>query len=396
MSGKWIPKQAEKMPTVLRAYGLILGSMVLVTACGPELTGGLNSAGKVPSVQRLDATLDFPAGGHGFDADDNLLLIGKEETIRWLRSEKRFARYGGPLPKVDSGTIQRDGAGNLYLSANGSLFFTLPKGETTWAPLTLKLPEFTPESGRTYRNGPLGLYVGQDGRQVVLAEYMDPQSGGYVLYERAGGDTAFRQRYIFAKDSEPLKLIGDIQRAIQLRPDGTIYLKAGNAHFVFAPDATEPTPLVDCRTLVGSYCNGEYEVVSHPATDTAYLVNTAFGPIKVFRLPAQSTYPVTPQEVQTFPGAMTQARQSRFQLDRQGRLWGALDSEDALTVDYPPYLLDVTTLRRLDGASWKEIVRFQTPSFEWVLSEHNTLYSFGRQLVSGGFWKGWGVYHLNF
>jgi hypothetical protein len=93
---------------------------------------------------------------------------------------------------------------------------------------------------------------------------------------------------------------------------------------------------------------------------------------------------------------MTQARQSRFQLDRQGRLWGALDSEDALTVDYPPYLLDVTTLRRLDGTSWKEIVRFQTPSFEWVLSEHNTLYSFGRQLVSGGFWKGWGVYHLNF
>ncbi|MGV3526609.1 MAG: hypothetical protein ACO1RX_20495 [Candidatus Sericytochromatia bacterium] len=367
-----------------------------LTACGPEGLGSGTPAGQAPAFQRLDPSLDYPAGGHGFDADDNLLLIGKEETIRWLRSEKRFARYGGPLPNVENGTIQRDGAGNLYLSANGTLFFTLPKGGTAWEPLTLSLPEFAPESGRSYRNGPVGLHIGQDGRQVVLAEYLDNQGSGYVIYERSAGEAAFRQRFEFAKDSAPLKFIGDIQRAIQLRADGTLYLHAGNTHFVLPPGAVEPTPLLDCSTLVGSYCNGEYALVSHPASNTAYVVNAGFGPLKVFRLPAATAYPVTPQEVQAFPGAMTEVGQSRFQLDSQGRLWGALDVADALTVDYPPYLLDVTTLRRLEGDKWKDITRFQTPGFEWVISEHNTLYSFGRQLVSGGFWKGWGVYSLSF
>jgi hypothetical protein len=397
MLGGFISRRSTPRAHTLPLYGLALWAFTTLTACGPELAGtGLDSTGKVPSVQKLDPTLDYPAGGYGFDADDNLLLIGQAETLRWLRSEKRFVRYGGPLPQVDSGTIQRDGNGNLYLSANGSLFFTLPQGKDTWEPLTLTLPEFPPESGRSYRNGPLGLYIGQDGRQVVLAEYLGRQRDGYVIYERAAGETAFRQRYIFEKDSEPLKFIGDIQRSVQLRRDGTLHLRTGNGHFVFAPGAAEPSRLLDCRTVVGSYCNGEYAVITHPASNAAYLVNEAFGPLKVFRLPTEASYPVTPQEVQTFPGAMTQARQSRFQLDPQGRLWGSLDAENALTVDYPPYQLDVTTLRRLEGDNWKDIARFQTPSFEWVLSDHNTLYSFGRQLVSGGIWKGWGVYGLSF
>jgi hypothetical protein len=381
-----------------RVCGLLLWGLLTATACGPEELLGSSSSkkGPVSSFQRLDPTLDYAAGGHGFDAEDNLLLIGQAETLRWLRKEKRFERYGGPLPNVDGGTLQRDGDGNLYLSANGSHFFVLRTGETAWTPLDITLPKPEPEKGRILRTGTLGLYIAQDGRQWVLSEYLENQDSGYVLYERAVGESTFRQRFEFAKNSEPLKFISDIQRAIQPRSDGTLYLQAGNAHFVLPPGATAPQPLLDCSTLVGSYCNGEYAVVSHPALQTAYLVNTGFGPLQVFRLPDKETYPIIPQQVQSFPGSMTQARQSRFQLDSQGRLWGSLNQKDALTVDYPPYLLDVTTLRRLEGDSWKEITQFQTPGFEWVLSEHNTLYSFGRQLVSGGFWKGWGVYGFSF
>ena len=96
------------------------------------------------------------------------------------------------------------------------------------------------------------------------------------------------------------------------------------------------------------------------------------------------------------PGAITKVNQARFEIDSQGRLWGSISRSDALTVDYPPYLLDVTTLSRLEGDAWKEITRFQTPSFTWAMSEHNTLYSFGRQMISGGLYTGWGIYSLPF
>ena len=86
---------------------------------------------------------------------------------------------------------------------------------------------------------------------------------------------------------------------------------------------------------------------------------------------------------------------ARYSVDSDGALYSAYNVEGALTVEYPPYVLDVTTLSKLSGSSFDEVLQFQTPGFSWILSEHDTLYSYGIQYV-GGTVQGWGVYSLSY
>lgn len=394
-----IQKKQNRYASPARILAGLLLSLLILTACDLKdtaLFGGGKPEQQIAAFKRLDPTLEYATGGYGFDTEDNLVLIGKEETTRWLRTEKRFERFGGALPTVDSGRIQPDHKGTLYLSTNSGTFFTLAKDSQNWVPFKPELPAFSPESGRRLSNSPISLYLGKAGRQVVVAQYLDETGDGYVLYERADDLSPFRERYAFSKGAEPIQFIRDLQRDLHLLSDGSILIQGNGGYYALTANASEPSRLLDCTTLVGSYCAPEFTVISRPESPNAYLVNAGFGPLRVFRMPASSTYPVIPEEVQTMPGAITKVNQARFEIDSQGRLWGSISESDALTVDYPPYLLDVTTLRRLEGDTWKDVKSFQTPSFTWAMSEHKTLYSFGRQMISGGFYTGWGIYSLSF
>lgn len=367
-----------------------------MTACGPDgLLGGQAATGAgVRNLAPLDPTFQYAAAGHGFDADRRLLLIGNEETIRWNPDKKAFERFGGKLPGIVGDRIQRDDTGTLYLM-DGATAYSLVKGATQWTPVSLELPPFAADSGRLYRNGAKGLRVDRRGVQYVAAEYMGDAGGpsGYVVYRRAEATAPFTKLVEFEKNAAPYKFITDLRNDMQVRADGTLFLKTGGGYFTVAPGATELKPLLDCENTLGGICSG-LELFTHPESDVAYLANSAFGPMVAYRIPAIGTFPITPEKLTPYPGAIERARDSQFQVDAKGGLWGFLTVPKALSVNYPPYELDVTTLRKLEGTTWEPRVSFATPSYTFVLGDDETIYSYGRQLASGGSWLGVAIYAL--
>lgn len=340
-----------------------------------------------PSFSPLDKSQPnflYAAGGAGFDADDNLVLVGQNETIRWKRSAKTFERFGGPL-QIASGAVQRDAAGDLFI-AEAEELFVLRAGTDAWTKIPVPPDEPSPIAGNTREWRSREYVFGKDGTIYATMEYIDGAGvSGIAIRKRGLDDTAWTTLVAYPQMSNgyftgsPRGTFALL--AIKVRADGTIFVETDKTPLVLAPGATELVELFDCSTVVGKYCDTA-NVFTNALSDKTYVAGYA--------LPSGTTFPVVPT---AFTG-LTNAPTS-FSVAKDGTLYASYVEEDAVSVDYPPYVLDVTTMSKLSGSSLQEVAQFVTPSFSWIRSDHDTLYSYGIQYV-GGTVQGWGVYSLSY
>lgn len=376
---------------------LLTSLLLLTTACGGS-GYSYDPENPVSLTPIMKEGFEYITGGHGFDGDDNLVLLGRMpgtpsdapgETLRWNRERKEFERFGGPLPVTD-GFMVRDGKGRLYLRS-GFKLFTWAKGDAAWAEVALP-PGF--EDSGSQRRYVLEEVVG-DRAGTLFARFTYHDSGGQTgtgaskglaLFRRAPGEAQLAPFLELPQDSQGF-VPHDGQRltgfAIHARGDGTLLVESVQALFAVPPGGRDLVRVFDCGAVVGKHCTGGGPVFTHPLSDDAYLPG--------YRIPRGTAFPVVPQAIDTVPMV---GRSTRFRVDADGTFWSYFTEEGAMTVDYPPYLLDVTTVRKLEGTTWEPVVALQTPGFSWTHSDHGAFYSFGRQLISGGIWTSWGVYAL--
>jgi hypothetical protein len=320
----------------------------------------------------------YTAGGHGFDAADDLVLIGPQETVRLDRDSQRLEPFGGAVA-ADFGAVFHDLHGNLYLHA-GTALFTLRGTAGTWTPVELPT---APPLAYVLRD------VGVDRSGTISARFeytgSNPGESGIAVCRRGLAAPSWTQVFQVAKDARGTSMVPGVGPAtitgMAVRGDGTVFITSVEALLAIAPGTTELVRVFDCTAVVDRYCTGGGPLYTHAASDDAYLGG--------WKLPRSTSFPVVPDEVPPYGDVYAQRR-----VDAKGRLWIAQNVEGARVVDYPPYLLDVTTLVRLDAGAWKTIKTFDTPGFTWTQAEHDVLYAFGRQLIAGGIWTPWGVYSL--
>ncbi len=326
----------------------------------------------------IDGRPEYTAGGYGFDSDDNLVLIGLRETVRLNRTRQRLEPFGGPVD-TDYGSVFPDLHGNLYLHAGFDLF-TLRGSAGAWT--RVGLPTLPPTT-YTLRD------VGVDRAGTLTARFetsgANPGEGGVAVFRRALDATSWTQVIQLPTSAQGLSTVPGIGpvtiTGLAVRGDGTVFITSQETLLAIAPGATELERVFDCTAVVGRYCSGGGPLYTNAAADDAYL--------GWWKLPRSTSFPVVPTEVPPYGNVYARSR-----VDAQGQLWVSQNEKDARSVDYPPYVLDVTTLVRLDGGAWKVIKTFDTPSFTWTQAEHDVLYAFGRQLIAGGIATPWGVYSL--
>ncbi len=368
---------------------LLVGSLMALAlaACGPD------DADSLRSFTPVAGRFEYTAGGYGFDAMDNLLLVGPMESVRWNARAQAAERFGGPLD-ANSGRILRDGAGNLILhgGANALAMLSLESG-STWT--NVELPDrynVDAADPRVYSTFiATNVEIDRAGTVFALGDSIQAHADGTstaarVLLRRSRGNPTPEIVGEYAASAGQMTSIPGVGNVVitgmSVRGDGTVFL-TGTTLVAIPAGTTVAHRVFDCSVVVGRYC-GATGVLTNPRSDIAYVD----GP---WRLPEGTSFPIVPEAVD--PGPAPQLR-PQFRVDEDGTLWAAQNVPEEVTVDYPPYLLDVTHLRRLDGTSWSDVSRFVTPSFTWVQNDHGRLYSFGRQLAAGGIWVPWGVYEL--
>jgi hypothetical protein len=228
--------------------------------------------------------------------------------------------------------------------------------------------------GRIVRDG--------KGRLYLHSGHM-PSTSGFAVFRRAPGETSLTPVVQLPLDSKGYVLYGTERLSgpsIHARGDGTLFVAFFETLFALPPGGTELVKVFDCGAVVGKYCTTGGPVFTNPRSDESFIAG--------YRLPKGTAFPVVPEAL----GAL--GPRTEYRLGADGTGWAYDTEEDALMVDYPPYLLDVTTVRRLKGTTWEPEVAIVTPSFTWVHSDHDAFYSFGRQLISGGIWTSWGVYSI--
>lgn len=352
---------------------LFLSCLLAITACTDE------DPTAVRQFAPIDGMAQYTAGGHGFDLDDNLVLIGPSETVRLNRDTERLEPFGGPVT-ADYGTVFHDFHGSLYLHAGFDLHM-LRAGADAWT--KVELPT-APPIAYVLRD------VGVDRAGTISArfEYIgsNPGDAGVAVFRRELDAPSWTQVLQIAADAQDVSNVPGIGpvtiTGMTVRGDGTVFITSAQTLLAIAPGTMELQRVFDCTAVVDRYCTGGGPIYTNAAADDAY-----FG--AGWKLPRATSFPVVPEELPPYGNIYAKPR-----VDAKGRLWIAQNVEDARTVDYPPYVLDVTTLVRLDGGAWKVIKTFDTPSFTWVQAEHDVLYAFGRQLIAGGIWTPWGVYSL--
>ncbi len=333
-----------------------------------------------PATVRQFAPIDgmpmYTAGGHGYDLDDNLVLIGQSETVRLNRDTERLEPFGGPV-LADYGTVFDDFHGSLYLHS-GTRLFTIRPDADTWTDVELPTAPAT-----TYYLQDVG--VDRAGTISARFEYLGGAAGdsGVAVFRRELDAPSWTHVFQLEADAQGRSTVPGVGSVtifgLVVRGDGTVFVTTREALLAVAPGATALVRVFDC-TGAAAYC-GNTEVFTNAASDDAYLVG--------WKLPRSTSFPVVPEALPPYGNIYAKPR-----VDAKGRLWISQNVEEARVVDYPPYILDVTTLVRLDGGAWKVIKTFDTPGFTWVQAEHDVLYAFGRQLISGGIWTPWGVYSL--
>lgn len=367
---------------------LFTSLLLLTTACGwgdPETPR---------QFSELQKNFQYVAGGGGFDADDNLVLVGQStgssdspgETIRWNRNRSEFERFGGPLP-VSDGLFLRDGAGRLHL-VSGSRVFTFGPGESAWRELSMPPGFGQPATERLYSLQQAavdraGNFYGQFKTLGPTPPEGGPTPEGIAILKRAPGASGFTPLFEAPSDRQGRVTVNGqlvYLRYMAVRGDGTVFLSADEALFALPPGGGAFVNAFDCRTVVGKYCTNPSPVFTNPRSDEALIPG--------YRIPRGTAFPVVPQELEAL------APTAGFRVGADGTLWSYVTEKDGRTVDYPPYILDVTSVRRLSGTKWELVVTFDTPSFSWLHSDHDAFYSYGRQLAAGGIWTSWGVYSL--
>lgn len=373
----------------------LLSAVLALAAMSSLACGG--DPEEVRQFSELQKGFQYVAFSGGFDADDNLVLAGQQqwepnkpfETIRWNRKKKDFERFGGPVPGL-GGTLLRDGSGRLYL-ATAQWLVTLESSGSTWS--AMNLPPGQDQNSAVQRVYALKeMEVDRAGNLYGIFEYFGPTppgtgplETGYALLKRATGTSDWVPLFEAARDSKGLIQVGDKRtypRETSVRGDGTVFLSTDDGLFVMPAGTSAFVLAFDCATVVGKYCAPALPVYTHPRSDEAFLPG--------YRLPKGNSFPTVPQEVEVL-GTTTQ-----YRVGADGSIWSYVDVKGARTVDYPPYVLDVTTVRKLDGNTWKVELTFDTPSFTLVHSDHDAFYSFGSQLIAGGNYTSWGVYQLEY
>lgn len=377
-------------PRTLLSSSLLALATVSSFACGGD-------PNEVRQFSQLRTGFQYIAFSGGFDADDNLVLVGQElwepnkpfETIRWNRKKKDFERFGGPVPG-SGGQLLRDGSGRLYLATVLGLH-TLESSGATWS--ALNLPPGRDQNSAVQRVYSLTeMEVDRAGNLYGVFEYFGPTppgtgplETGYALLKRATGTSDWVPLFEARRDSKGLIQVGDKRtypRETSVRGDGTVFLSTDDGLFVMPTGTSTFVPAFDCASVVGKYCTPALPVFTNPRSDEAFLAG--------YRLPKGNSFPMVPQEVEVLGPT------AKYRVAADGSIWSYVDVKGARTVDYPPYVLDVTTVRKLDGSKWNVELTFDTPSFTLVHSDHDAFYSFGNQLIAGGNYTSWGVYGLEY
>lgn len=326
--------------------------------------------------KRLDFT--YATATRSFDAKGNLVLTGFNApfVVRMNREKQEFQDFSQGLPtdKGPSGEIFADTAGNL---AAGGWYRGV--ADEAWVAVTEPPVSTKPGAGQGQRLT-ARIYT-FDAEGTIFAIMRESADVGelFELYRLPSPKGAWER---VAGGASGVNLDAS---TFKTRLDGTVFL--GNQ--VWAKGRSEFTPLVKCPTSrIDQTCEGGLLVLTHPRRNETYLAkepSPGASAGKLFRVPAQATFPVEYDALQEI--ALSAPRWKVNRVSSDGALHVA--ALVSVTLDYPPYMADEATYYAVTDTARAEArvlyVRGQ------VVGDHRDIYLASAQL-SGGTFSGDPVY----